>query len=139
MRDLCIVFSKCVKYLDNKKIYWFTFIADLGFFSSVRWIYATFNALKKIKLLIFFQGALLHWIPSLSFSKWSLKPLCEALCPANFVSMVTIINVGESTDVKNFSPTISPQRLQQKQDVVEAALNFSFYPFDLIQWMFLLL
>lgn len=138
MRDLYILFFQSalsISIIKNILIYLYS---RPWFFSSVRWFYATFNALfKKIKLRIFFQGALLQWIPSLSFPKWSLKPLCEALCPANFVSMVTIINVGESTDVKNFSPTMSPHRLQQKQDVVDAALIVFTFWFNTMNVSFL--
>lgn len=49
--------------------------------------------------------------PSRSNSKWSLNPLLVTLLPANLVSMVTIMNVGESADVKKLSLTMSPQRL----------------------------
>lgn len=50
-------------------------------------------------------------LPSRSNSKWSLNPLLVTLLPANLVSIVTIMNVGESADVKKLSPTMSPQRL----------------------------
>lgn len=50
-------------------------------------------------------------LPSRSNSKWSLNPLLVTLLPANLVSIVTIMNVGESADVKKLSPTMSPQQL----------------------------
>lgn len=52
-----------------------------------------------------------YLLPSRSNSKWSLNPLLVTLLPANLVSIVTIMNVGESADVKKLSPTMSPQRL----------------------------
>lgn len=66
-------------------------------------------------------------LPSRSNSKWSLNPLFVTLLPANFVSMVTIINVGESTEVKKLSPTMSPQRLSKWSQYRKTGIKFKQY------------
>lgn len=84
MRDLYTFFSKCAKYLDNKKKILIYLYSRTWFFSSVRWFYATFNALKKIKLLIFFSRCV-DTMNTFSFLlKMKLETFMRGFVPGEF-------------------------------------------------------
>lgn len=136
MRDLYTFFSKCAKYLDNKKKILIYLYSRTWFFSSVRWFYATFNALKKIKLLIFFSRCV-DTMNTFSFLlKMKLETFMRGFVPGEFCIHGYNQQCWRVRWCKEcFAHNVTTSSITETR-YGRCCPYFFFYFFDLIQWMF---